>query len=747
MNELIFNEFTLTITPNETPKWDGSVPYLSFQEEVRIIKVALPINTVGGYTEYVELELWIENNAKQDESEMSISGILNSTRNISRQVTPVVIASCPSFLEVDEDEDGEYDYAEYDILYAETFEEAVYQLFEGTGWTVKIACAPLNNFPVVTEAEPILVLNGSKLEQLGNMLAMFTPNDLWDQDLVFVVNPFINEIIITPPTNGETNVNILDISSVRAFDVSVNEKDIEIPQKIYLQEDPSALFRHISHFEEYGYRLYEYTFETSLHEDIVNATHSWADRFEDWEKDLDIIAKLSGEQIIVGDTVIVDVEETSIFTIETRIMYAQHLNSMQFPILGGPFLDWSPAWYKWVTTRATNIKSRTEYSYIIGPPYDNPILYIPCDESKIIVLDEGEDNWWDNLPYSDEEEGLPEEITEEEEETICISDENQCFQYSLPWNINQLARDYGAIIIDKDHLPLYITSNDSLRIYTKKIIAIEQEGKEIFYTDDNTNETYTIPAFEELDTIDTSVTITEERYSYDGEGNLVGVHEHKQTKTATEIVVEDTFRIYKPITEGLTSVITYTISRRYDVDYNLITTSITNVDADTVTGNVSGPSAVSPLESAEEKQGPREELFRQNTERIVLKLVGNSLSNVTDSNTGVLYITIENLTLEEMEQYLVAYYNLSPRVGYELGFSSHFMDVRGIIGGYLKLTTSVEPNRPQPYDIEPSVSEKTLNDSGVILAMAERAFRVDALTMNWDKEGKLTTAIVSKQVI
>jgi len=422
------------------------------------------------------------------------------------------------------------------------------------------------------------------------------------------------------------------------------------------------------------------------------------------------------------------------------------LVEMEFPMFGAPYLHWDPIWFKWVTVRATDIKSRTEYSYIMGPPYSDPMLFNPCDDAYLMVAgSSGEDDWWNDLPYETEPEPEP-EPEDEIESAPCISGENSCFSKMLPWITTQLTRDYGAIVIDKDHLPPYITSNEGLRIFRKKIISLEYAGRDVFYTNSKDQKNYSIPAFEDMDRIETSVTITEERYSYDELGNLVGVHEHKQTKTATEIIEEDDFKIYKPITDGLTSVITYTVTRKYDLDYNLQTTTVANGDADTVTGDITGPSAVSPMESIQEKESAREKLLRQNTQRTVLKLLTKTVSNVVDTFTGVVYVSMENLILEEMEAYLIGYYNVTPSTSYEVGFSSNFLDVRGIIGGYLQLTHTLDPNRGIPSALD-TMGLKELYTAGIFEAMAIRPFRVDGVTMNWDGEGMLTVAVAAKQVV
>jgi len=702
----IFDKLNLQITPNEVPTWSGTIPMNMYPTGTRVISTYVPLTQVSSTEyEYMELELWVDESSVKDESTMTLKGIPYICRGISKLVLPTVIAPSKEIFEGELEEEYEDDYEDYlddyTVIEAEMMGDALHSMFENTGWDVRIDVHSnlLLNFPVVTEAAPVVTLNGSLLEQLADLLRMFSPNDLWGQSLSYYVNIFEAQIIIVAPEGNDSVVSSLAISDIRPKEIICREVGIDLPAYIYVQESEGALFRTAGHVEDYGSTTdnYDYTTSTTLTE------------LDDDETE--ISATVTGERFRVGGLVLTENDRVQITQSTTSVV--------QWGFGGGASDPWGASsnaglgfvnrTERYETGKTSDISTSVEYEYLLGPPYD------------------------------------------EQADFIGSNTVNSYFRASQPGTRQQIVRDHGSVRIDKENYPDELTTVDGIQVVRKKTTTVEHTTEETkIYIN---GRLVTFPA--NIDSGDGVTTYLDEVFSYDEDGYLIGDRSRKIVIDEDgNHTITESFRVISAITEELSSEMTYTLQSSYQGDSedgNLISSSVTDVTTQVVAAEQTGPAASSVLESSEDTDVLGEKLLIEHSSQEVKKVnADGSTTTVTEYPTGSVYVTFPTLTMEEMTAVLGGCYNLSPTMMYYATLSSEFIDVRGILGGFLKLTNTggSDPNRSEIFSLTNDAIEAQ-ELTGLLGAMndAEYGFRVTGISMDWDGEAPPTLSIAMCQLV
>lgn len=654
-----FDSLSLQIVPNAIPRWDGVIPYTQYTQGVRVINTKVPL-TQKNITDYiyVNLDLWVEEVIVNDEETMKLKGVPLSVRGISKGHIPSVIT--PALSVVQDTYDSPDD---VNLVTAELFGDAVRKLFARTGWSIKLDVGLLEWYPVVTEAKPAVVLNGPLINQLSELLGMFTPNDLWGQSLSFYVNVFEGYIIITTPVNSMAG-SIVDITEVKPTDLSVRTVGVDLPEKLYIEESESALFRSLDHTEDYKIKTESYDMSTGsiIEEDDTDTT--------------EIAATRSGERTILGGLVLSQHEVVSM-TQRTSVPMTNNW--------GGLAGTGTPYYTHLTKGKSSEVDTSTKYTYIIGPPYRN--VAIP----------------WYNSNTS-----------------------NKLFSKSLPGTRQEIARDQGCVKLDAGHYPEYLFTIDGIQVLSREVTTIESSVEESYFSIGGVR--YSFPG--DVPAGETVVTILKEAYMYSEEGYLVGERSKKSVQKGDELVITETHRTVSPISTQLSSELTFSIVSKYDGEESsdkLLETSVTDVSAQVVSAKISGPNPTSVQSAAEGTPVLRTKLLREYPPVGIDLIEGGTHS---EHNTGVLYVTTECLTLEELEEYLVANYVLEPKNAYYVSFTSRHLDVRRALGGSVGFTFGDTPNTSSFYKEEGATLDQ--NYSMLEQAMTTRPFCVTGIAMDWE---------------
>lgn len=665
---------TLTFSPNSEPTWSGTIKTSLMDTDTKILQVDVPLSTVGGI-EYVRLDLWIDKLRILNEQETSVSGVPYVVRPLVKHRNPCVISSCTAILEefVADAEESDSE-TTYDEIIGETFGDVLSELFYGSGWKVIIDSSMIRSFPVVTEANPVVTFNGSLLEQFTSLLGILTPPNLWGQSLSFFVNIFSLEIIVVPPEGGSIATTTLDIEDVAPLNLEVRKEEIELPSSIIIQEQDTALFRSDEHKEEGGYKESDYEYETQV---VVQ------------EEDMgvtNIRAYVSGDRTSIGNLVLTD---------NSRVIIDQTERALVGYVWGVPV---DPSAFEilqtWSTNKTSDITVETEYEYLLGPPYDVEN-----------VKDVGQNTY------------------------------NGCFGQSLPGTRQQISRDHGSVKITKTKYPSSLLTTDGIRVLKKIVRTTEASSSSTSET--VTGNFYDFPSAEVGDNI--TVTDIIETFAYDEDGNLVTDRtETTVTEPSGKVTITERTRIIAPVSDELSAETIYTLTTNYDFEGAVQTSSVTDVSINIIAGEQTGPSPASAYTAAEEDNLLKEKELVSNDSVSVKKLnADGSYSFVSEDTDGVIYVGIDNLTLQEIEDYLNTHYALTPEKVYYVSFESDFVDVRYALGGKLQFTGGSGINRDDV--LNESFGNVGVYDSGLIQAMATTPFRVSGISMQWESEKQSPT--------
>jgi hypothetical protein len=658
-----YSTFNLQITPNAVPMWDGVIDYTQVSQGTRRLSVEVPLTKVGDNRyEYVEIPLWVEESTVKNETSISMKGVPYSVLHISKPALPSVIA--PSMSVVN---DAGNEVEETRFIRGNSFRDAVLGLFNSTGWRVKIDADYLLDKPVVTEASPALVLNGSILEQLAELLGKFTPSNLWGQSLSYYVNIFSGEIVITAP-NTNSPPSKVSIDAIHPFDLSVRRVFITPYKKLFIEESETALFRSIEHSKEYAIKNEPYNYETSstIDESDGDAT--------------EIMASLSGDSLSLGGLMLSQYEDVTISQRTVRDIEWHW---------GGTNGSNDTETLHFIHGKSTNVTTKTEYTYICGPPYDS-----------------FESGYLSSLPT------------------------NSLFPDSIPGTRQQVSRDLGSSRISADNHPDFLLTTDGIQLLKKETISKETSASSGYYRIGD--DLYSTPAPEvEGDTVTTRTVNT---YSYNTDGILTGERSRKEVYKGTQIEVTDSFKTITKISPQLASEVEYSVSSKYNgtvSNETLIETSVTDVTAQVVSGEVSGPKPTSVLSSSEGTTALRNKLIHE---------------NIGVDSFGTIYTTVEFLNLEELEHFIKGNFILEADASYYASFSSHHIDVREALGGLISFVFSEEPNVPTVVN-PVNMSKEEQNFSMLKEAMAVRPFCVSGISMSWDSDNPPNIAIALCQLV
>ncbi len=660
---ILIHDLTLSITPNNKPEWNGNIKGAVFDPSTKLITYTAPISKVSGGYEYISLDLWVESWTCKNEDTFSLQGIPYSIRPLITHSDPSIICPCPQIMdEFIKDNQNTYGLG-YKEIYQETLGNTLNDLIENTGWSILIDSTIIQNFPVVTEINPVVVLNGTILEQLRQLLGIFTPDNLWDQSLSFFLNIFTLEILIVPPEGSNSFFNInLDI--VKPIDFNVRQEDIsEKPLNIILQEYETALYRDISHFAYGKYNTESYKFVTSASIEEADLDQT------------DIRASISGNRINIGRLTLKD---------EHNVIIDESKYGSITATYGSNLVPKVVSKVSWSENKTTDITVITSYEYILGPPYGDM-------EDQGYVYKKGD---------------IPNPI-------------NSCFPSSLPGTRQQISRDLAPLKITKDNYPEFLVNTDGIRV-SKKIVTTTETVKLLGNTPED-GQNY--PVGEE-DQNQTTVTEVIESLAYDEKGNLV-VNRNKKIVTQDNgaHTIVNTTLVISPISDDFYAQTTYSVTSEYDKTGSLKDSSVTDISIQTVSGDQTGPQPISAFASVEDNDLLREK-----------ELSSNSSSD-TYAN-GTVYTGVNNLTLEEAENYLLTHYLLGPDSAFYVSFESEFIDPRNVIGGFVKLNGSLL-NRSLIYEMDNNpktmYSTRIVNNSSM--------YRITGIALNWESEQPPIVAI------
>jgi len=655
----LFDSLSLQVLPNSAPTWSGTIPFTQYTQDVRVIRTSVPLTQqkVNEYV-YVDLDLWVEESQVNDEKSMLLKGVPLSVREISKSHLPSVIT--PSLSVIQDDYE---DIEDMDVITAETFGTAVYSLLAKTGWNIRLDVGQLSNYPVVTEANPAIALNGSLIEQLSELLGMFTPNDLWGQSLSFYVNIFTGDIIITSPLDSSSGATV-SISDVKPIDLTVRKVYVDLPEKLHIEESETAVFRSEEHLEEFGIKTESYDTSTgsTIEEEDSDVT--------------EISATLNGEKITLGG-LLLSQQETASMSQSTLIEIANHWGGLN---------PGSDSYSVYLTKgKSSEVETTTKYKYMTGPPYEKSAV-----------------------PWFSEPSG------------------NHLFSKSQTGTRQQISRDLGCVKIDEDHHPEYLLTTDGIQVLGREVVSVERSVQENYFTINGVE--YHFPGgVPEGDEVTTTLT---EVFMYSEEGYLTGERSRKVVQNGEEFTVTETYRIISPVSDQLSSEMTFSVVSKYrggEEAENLLETSVTDVSVQMVSAQISGPSPTSVSASSEGNQVLRNKLLISNPPVEAGPSDGEAYQEYA---TGTLYVTVESLTLEELEEYLKNHYVLDPKSAYYASFTSRHLDVRGALGGSVRFSFDSSPNSGMIIgEDRESIDQhySMLED-----AMAIRSFRITGLTMDWE---------------
>lgn len=542
----LIHDLTLSIKPNSKPEWTGNIKGALFNPSTKLITYTAPLTTVSGGFEYISLDLWIDTWTNKNEDSYTISGTTYSARPLITHRDPSIICPCSDLLDEFVLENENTYGLGYTEIYQETLGNVLSTLFVDTGWTVLIDSNLIADYPVVTEVNPVVVLNGNLLEQLRQLLGIFTPDNLWDQSLSFFLNIFTLEILIVPPDNGISSFEV-DLDQVKPIDFNVRKEDVaEKPLNIILQEYESSLYRHDDHFAygKYNEESYDYQTSASIEEADNDTT--------------DIRAQISGSRKNIGKLTLKD--SHNVIIDESR--YGTITASWGTGLISAATYNIS-----WSENKTTDVNVETSYEYILGPPYGN-------------MEDQG---------YVYKNGNTPNNI-------------NSCFPSSLPGTRQQMSRDIAPLKITEDLYPAVLVNTDGIRV-SKKIVTTTEEIKVIGNAPED-GQNYVAG---DTDNDQLIITEIEESFAYDEEGNLITDRSKKiVTKDDGSQVITNTTVIISPISDDFYAQTTYSMQSEYSDTGELINSTVTDISIQTISGDQTGPKPISAFASVEDNDSLRE---------------------------------------------------------------------------------------------------------------------------------------------
>lgn len=385
---MLFNTFTMTVAPNSLPRWNGIAnKYLGVGVQATV--VSLKVSTGSEYA-YIDLDLWVH---ESDPETRALSGTLLSTKTLSVKEKATIILSSL--------DDLEGDLEDYTLLKEDKLGSVLQSLISNTEWNLRFDASKVYNFPVITETEPLITLNGSVIDKIGQLLAMFNPSNLWGQGLSYMINPFTKEILIVAPLHGDADLLSIEVDDAKIEDLTVKVSNVDLPEKIIISEDSSSLYRHESHFTGFGVKTetYEFKPEATITEKDTDET--------------EISALIRGERFMVGNLLLSEEKLSELNQVTASKIGAKW---------GGPGNSFLKEFsYLWVTDRTTSLKEVIDCEYILGPPYNAT-------------------------------------------EYIGPNSVNKGISNSLPGTRQQISRDLGSVKINKDNYPSILASTDGIRL-------------------------------------------------------------------------------------------------------------------------------------------------------------------------------------------------------------------------------------------------------------------------------------------
>ncbi len=186
----------------------------------------------------------------------------------------------------------------------------------------------------------------------------------------------------------------------------------------------------------------------------------------------------------------------------------------------------------------------------------------------------------------------------------------------------------------------------------------------------------------------------------------------------------------------------------YNYEGGVITSSVTDVAVNMISGEQTGPTPTSAYSSLEEEELLKEEIIQVSSLGTVQRMdVNGGVNIISDQEIGTVYTGVENLTLDEFRTYLEDHYSIDAQNAFYVSFESDFLDVRGIIGGRIRFTSGGVASNTEVYKLDSSLTKVSLHDSGLLNAMQDTPFRVSGISMSWSGEDTPKVAIALCQLI
>jgi len=523
MTDLFFNNFELSMLPESEPTWKVDTQVISNYSIGEIVNISFPISSkrssenesgiiiTEDYKQEISLNLLITN-LNDNGSTTNISGVLYDFYKLFTPTCTTIITIHPDFLKND-DIVKIADSAK--IIYGETLEDILVLFSSLIKIPIKISDSPCLKFPVISEADPIVILNGSYAEQLSSLLQRFSPTTLWGQKPSWWIIPFERSnigksIYISFPISNNAKTIYLDL--IKPIDWRRQLALISRPEQIFLQEDVTAAFRTESHIVDGRLKREPFSYQTE---------HQFANT-SDYIK-----ATLDGYKTSQGGLVF---DENWIATTKTVKEVI-----VEYPTPYGETTDPVFTTKTILTGSMTQVKTEVHNSYLIGPPYD------------VII---GSDELLNN----------PTHVSSEDFKT-------KYFNLSGRGSHRSLAMDYsGEILVDE------LCSSDGALLLQRKTKTEEVESILAGYLDEEGNEPVV------GDEVKPTITETEETFAYNKETGKLVIDRIKTKKISSDdtYTIENTINFYKVVTEDLMA--SFTCSRTTSYDENGLQVSETVPD-------------------------------------------------------------------------------------------------------------------------------------------------------------------------
>jgi len=640
------SDFSITLLPEQAPTWKGVFPFttaamvgetfiVSIPREVPVahevscpddsrIMVPVPSNGIdGGGPRTQSIELTIVSLSSNGKT-MDVSGVFTELIEFFSPCAPTIIAPDAEFVS----REAVQEYADdAEVFYGEFFDEALDNLL---GNKFNLSCSVQTKGPLLTEAAPVIVLNGSKAEQLSALLSRISPTNLWGQKVQWWINPFKDlplmqkledgsfvvgnvkngskaKLIVTVPKVD--NVLQLELPSILPTEWSQQSTVVSVPATLYAIEDVSSAYRTRKSIVHGAKAQSGYSYSTTSN-DVFDSAESGGSS---------VSTSVTGSNISQGG-LIYD-ETLDVTTTTTRNV------SVDVTLGSGTVVHNTQTATEKIHSKFNSVAA---YSYLLGPPY------------KVTL---GSDSLLQNKHPA--EGSAP--------ACVYFSKSGHGSRRAVAMeNSGEIEADY--LCSSEGALPL------QKKVTTTEVTTVVAPGAPdaLSGIPTTTRETVTV------------VTTTDENYAYDPDTHVLLLNGVHKLVTIDKILrkEETLLHRYSPIAEDKTAEFTSKTVIEYDEEGEVVSAPPTAITVSVTEGAGSPVDVPSSFESAVKYCAP--------PEKISLSSGGSNIFG--QGNTGVVYTTILCWVIGEIQKFIKKYFCTEPVRKEQISFSSYTVDPYALIG-------------------------------------------------------------------